>query len=322
MLAFQNRLLRNFRRLLIGGGTLALLLAGVYTLLFPPVCLICAVRPDDRPRVLIIGIDGLTVRALGKGNTREIDKLMETGAYTVEAQVNFPTMSSPNWASLLMGATPQDHLIESNDWRPEDHAGYSFCGGEKGGGWPTLFHLMTEQKREAHTVITHDWVGIMRFVPRSHVTTRRFTLVPWYTHYITRRQLAKEPDLMFVHYDHVDGAGHEHGYDSWQYMRAVAQADDYVGELFADLEGRGLRDKVLVMVVSDHGATRFGHGGDSAEERTVPWILTGPGVKPGRIEGPVRIHDTAATAAQVLGLNVPECWSGRAVHEAFLGKLP
>jgi predicted AlkP superfamily pyrophosphatase or phosphodiesterase len=318
MLAFYGRLLRCFRRGLFAIGVLAGTVPLVYMVLFPPPCLICVVRPEDRPRVLIIGIDGLTVRALGTGNTPVLDRLIKTSAFSLSAQANLPTMSSPNWASHLLGASPREHKIETNDWRPEDHAGQSYCGRAKGEGWPTIFHLMEDQIRGAHTVIVHDWVGILRFVPRSHVDTRRFTLTPWYTQYIAHRQLAKEPDLMFVHFDQADGAGHSFGYDSWQYLRAVAQADGYVGELLADLEARGLRDKTLVMVVSDHGATQRGHGGASPDERTVPWILSGLGVKPGQIEGSVRVHDTAATAAMVLGLTVPDCWTGRAVQEAFV----
>jgi arylsulfatase A-like enzyme len=50
---------------------------------------------------------------------------------------------------------------------------------------------------------------------------------------------------------------------------------------------------------------------------TIPWIAWGTGVKPGRIETPIRTFDTAATTLWLLGVEVPANWAGRPVESAF-----
>ena len=76
-------------------------------------------------------------------------------------------------------------------------------------------------------------------------------------------------------------------------------------------------DSTYVLVTSDHGGTRHGHGKNSLAEIQIPWILAGPGIEPGRITAPVNTYDTAATLAWIFNLEMPSCWTGRPVKTAF-----
>lgn len=59
--------------------------------------------------VVVIGIDGLSPRGIEMADTPHIDALVASGAHTWKARGVFPTKSSPNWASMIMGAGPEQH---------------------------------------------------------------------------------------------------------------------------------------------------------------------------------------------------------------------
>src|SRR6185369_165670 len=66
--------------------------------------------------VLIIGCDGFGSVGFTSSNTPALHKLMREGSYTLHARGVMPTSSSPNWASIIMGAGPEQHGVTSNDW--------------------------------------------------------------------------------------------------------------------------------------------------------------------------------------------------------------
>src|SRR5690606_10205295 len=73
-----------------------------------------------------------------------------------------------------------------------------------------------------------------------------------------------------------------------------------------------------VLVTADHGGHQRGHGSDAPEDRTIPWIAWGGGVKEGRsIKTEIRTTDTAATVLWLLGVAQPTNYSGVPVTEAF-----
>jgi len=55
------------------------------------------------------------------------------------------------------------------------------------------------------------------------------------------------------------------------------------------------------------------HGSPYAYDRAVPLIFWGPGVEPGRIEGPAATVDIAPTLAGLLGLSLPDGLDGRSL---------
>ena len=73
----------------------------------------------------------------------------------------------------------------------------------------------------------------------------------------------------------------------------------------------------MLIITSDHGGHGTTHGSSMPEDMTIPWIVSGPGVKAGKLLTQVYTMDTAATAAYALGLSIPEEWDGVPVYEAF-----
>ncbi len=56
--------------------------------------------------VIVFGIDGLSVDGVNRANTPHLHQLMQESAWTLEARAVMPTLSSPNWSSMIDGAGP------------------------------------------------------------------------------------------------------------------------------------------------------------------------------------------------------------------------
>ena len=286
----------------------------------------CAAQPgpaDGDARVVIIGVDGLSPDGIRQAETPHLDALLKQGAHTMQARAVMPTSSSPNWASMLMAAGPEQHGITSNDWEPDSFALGPVCRGTTV-RFPTIFDELRRQQPRAASAVFHDWDGFGRLVEPEAPDTIADGDGPEATVRTAMQYVrAKKPRLTFIHLDHVDLAGHAHGHGTPAYYAAVAEADRLIGAVMNGLREDGQWQTTTLLLTSDHGGKEKGHGGDSPEEVLIPWILVGPGVRPGvELSAPVDTYDTAATAAYVLGLRPHACWIGKPVRAAFAEASP
>lgn len=269
--------------------------------------------------VVVIGVDGMSPDGVQKAPTPHLNRMIAEGAHSMHARAVLPSSSSPNWASMIMGAGPEQHGITSNDWRLDNHVLSPTATSTPGGHFPTVFHLLKTQRPGAQAVAVYDWDGFGRLFDHADVALAVHEEGPEATAIRAVAELAaRRPAITFVHLDHVDGAGHGQGHGSDAYYEAVVRADTLVGYIRAGIEATGLTDRTLVIVTADHGGLGSGHGGESLAEMEIPWIAVGPGVTPGkRIGDAVDTYDTAATVAYALGLDAPQVWIGRPVRDAF-----
>jgi predicted AlkP superfamily pyrophosphatase or phosphodiesterase len=264
----------------------------------------------------VIGCDGFGSVGFTASNTPVLHGLMSEGCYTLHARGVMPTSSSPNWASMIMGAGPEQHGVTSNEWETNKYQITPVTVGS-GGMFPTIFGTLHQQRPAAYIACVHDWDGFGRLMERQSLnllenvkgspnTARRAAEVI--------RQY--KPAFLFVHFDEVDHAGHEFGWKSAPFYRAVGEVDGLVGSLLAALNEAGIRDKTIVMMTADHGGRGTSHGEPTMEELEIPWIIAGPGIRRGHeISMPVNTYDTAATLADLFQLKAPAAWIGRSVTE-------
>jgi arylsulfatase A-like enzyme len=269
--------------------------------------------------VVVIGVDGLSPDGIRKGETPHLHRLMKIGASTLHARVVMPTVSSPNWASMIMGAGPEQHGVTTNEWELDKFEITPTAVGA-GGMFPTIFSLLRSERPSAKIACFHDWEGFSRLFDRKAANIVEHPKGPVQT---TERAVAclkeQQPDFMFIHLDHVDGAGHDHGHGTPQYYKAVTEADRLIGLIVQGLKDAGMADRTIVLITSDHGGKGKGHGGATMGEIEIPWIIAGPGVVSGKeIMEPVNTYDTAATVAFIFGLTPPKCWIAWPVAAAFL----
>ncbi|MDF9798437.1 putative AlkP superfamily pyrophosphatase or phosphodiesterase [Catalinimonas alkaloidigena] len=269
--------------------------------------------------VVLIGIDGLSPEGILQATTPTFDSLMQEGAYSMTAQAVLPSSSGPNWASMIYGASPEEHAVYNNEWRPKDIGDQVLCNEDSGSMWPSIFRLVREEYQEADLASFHDWPTIGRLIEPGVLNMLADTKGEDRTAEAAASYLFEhEPSLMFVHLDHVDHAGHSQQWGSAEYLHAVEKADHLTNLILDGLRKKGLLEESLIILTSDHGGINTSHGGNTPEETTIPWIISGANVK-GSYEIPddIMTYDTAATIAYVFGIQQPSCWIGRPVISAF-----
>lgn len=284
------------------------------------VFLLCNAQPAAAQieHVVVIGVDGLSSSGLRNAETPVLDKLIQDGAIAWQARTVLPTVSSPNWATIITGAGPEQHGVLSNDWEVDKQV-LTPITQDATKRFPSLFRVIKQQRPGAKLASVYHWDAFGRLYDRAAVDFDRHFSTPDSCVTAFNSYLAQErPTFAFLHLDHVDGAGHQHGHGSAGYLAAIAHADSLIGRVMATINKAGIREKTLLLLVSDHGGINKGHGGTSDEEITVPVLLYGAGVKRGTvITHPTYLYDVAATVAQALKLTLPEACIGRPITQAF-----
>ncbi|NOS69546.1 MAG: alkaline phosphatase [Verrucomicrobia bacterium] len=268
--------------------------------------------------MVVVGVDGLSPDGILHGDAPNLKRLREKGSWTYHARGVMPTSSSPNWASMIMGAGPEQHGVTSNDWETNKFEIAPTVVGP-GGIFPTIFSVLREQKPDSTLGVFHDWDGYGRLLERKMVDVVEDLDGPTNT---VRRAVefikSRKPTFTFIHLDHVDHAGHHDGHGTPAYYASVGVADKLIGEVIAGIQEASMTQDTLVLVTADHGGKDKGHGGATMGEIEIPWIIAGPGVRVGHeIKASVNTYDTAATIAFAFKLKPPQAWIARPVREAF-----
>ena len=282
------------------------------------ICLSLSAFTQDIEHIIVIGIDGMSPDGVKNADTPEMDKLMESGAFTMHARNVLPTSSSPNWASMIMGAGPEQHGITSNDWQPDNHELPPVTKTESG-IFPTIFWVIKDKNPNSEVGAIYQWTDFGRLFEKSAVDhdmtfKNENKTADEAVNYI----IEKKPNFLFVHIDHVDGAGHKFGHGTERYYRGVAKADKLIGSIVSSLTQAGAREKTLIIISADHGGKGTGHGGESLEEVEIPIIISGPGIRKSyEITDATNIYDIASTVAYVFGYEQPQAWIGRPISSVF-----
>ncbi|GAA4319746.1 alkaline phosphatase [Mucilaginibacter gynuensis] len=270
--------------------------------------------------VIVIGIDGLSVNGLLKANAPVMHRMIEEGAFKQNARTVLPSSSSSNWSAMILGAGPEITGITSNDWKP-DAKHMTPVAVNKVGRSPSIYDIIRQQRPQAEQGVVFHWDDYGRLLQKEMVNHYEYAKTETeaaekFADYIT----AKKPTFALLHFDHVDGAGHDKGHMTPEYLQAIAKADSLIGTVLKAIEKAGIKENTMVIIVADHGGINKGHGGESDEEINIPVIYYGKGVKKGyKIQQPVYQYDLAATIAFVFNLKVPYSWTSRPVKAAFTG---
>jgi predicted AlkP superfamily pyrophosphatase or phosphodiesterase len=259
-------------------------------------------------RVLLIGIDGCRPDALRAARAPHLKALADNGAYSYRAQTGDLTVSGSGWSSMLCGVWREKHGVRGNDF-----AGQNF------GEFPHFFRRVRQARPKAYLASAVHWAPIAEQIVRdadlSTTHRRDAEVVRKAIEVLTQH----DPDVLFLHFDEVDGAGHRFGFHPKvpEYLRAIAEADAGVGKVLEALRRRKAyeREDWLILVSTDHGGSDKGHGKNIPEHRTIFLIVSGPSAARGEIEPPPGVVDVAATALEHLGIPIEQRWrwDGRSV---------
>jgi arylsulfatase A-like enzyme len=275
-----------------------------------------AVQSDSASlqHVVVISIDGLRPDAIERYGARTLQQLMQEGRYSLQAQTVLPSKTLPSHTSMLTGVAPEVHGVT---WNTDETASRGFVE------VPTIFAIASAQD-----LGTAAFFGKAKLRHLQVPNTLAFTQAPsrsWAMWSASRTvgdlaaYLGRErPALLFIHIGEPDYAGHTMGWMSYVYGRAVRESDKAVARIIRLADQAFGWDNYTVIVTADHGGSGRSHGGESAHDRMIPWIVWGKGVASGpELPGGIRTEDTAATVLWLLGIEIPGHMEGRPVVRAF-----
>ncbi len=249
-------------------------------------------------KVLIIGIDGLRSDAFRLASTPNLDSLKRDGALTEHAVTDVVARSGPGWTSVLTGVWGWKHGVKDNGF-----------GGYRAGEYPSFLERAAEARPGlvAGAVVNWKPIGVNLFGRHG------FWIAPGDDGAVAEEAAALIgrgiPDILFVHFDGVDHAGHTFGFSPKIpfYLWAVEKIDGYVGDLTKAVRAR-TDEEWLILVTSDHGGHFRHHGDNVPTDRTVFLLANGPGCSRARPTGYRGVVDVAPTAFAFLGLPVDPRW--------------
>lgn len=275
-------------------------------------------QSNKSKRMILIGIDGLSTDGIQCAKTPNLNRLIKDGAFTLKARGVMPTVSAPNWGSMLCGAGPEQHGITNNGWTTRNHTIEPTIA-DKDGYFPSIFTVIRNQIPDAKTAIFYDWKELINLFNGKYISKIEFDSNYKDVYKNAEKYiLDQSPLFTFIYAGYVDEIGHKFQHGSQEYYKSIEDIDYEVGMLLSALDSAGLYETTNFIVVSDHGGVGYGHRGESMAEVQVPWIIEGPGViKNKLIEQPVNSYYTASTIAYLLSLNQPDQWIGKPVLGAF-----
>lgn len=270
--------------------------------------------------VVVIGFDGLSPDGLAHAKTPNFDKIIREGASTMHARAVLPTSSSTNWASMIMGAGPEQHGITSNNWEKNNFVLPTVVKSEDF-IFPTIFNDINKQIPDAEIGAIYHWGGFGRLFEKSAVNYDINTATEDETAKVASTYIKENnPTFTFIHFDHVDHAGHEFGHGTSEYYKSVEKADTLLAEVMEAITSSEMANETLVIITADHGGLGNGHGGETLQEIEIPFIVWGKSVKKNfKLGHPVYQYDNAATVAFALDIKMPLACIGRPVKNAFVG---
>ncbi|MCP3422653.1 alkaline phosphatase family protein [Nocardioides pinisoli] len=238
--------------------------------------------------VVAISVDGLNTDALGKlgrERTPRIHDLMESGASTLNARTEHElTITLPNHTGMVTGrrvaAATGGHGVTWNDDRRRP-ATVQAAAGERvesvftqvsaAGGSTALFASKTK-----FSLWKRSW-------PLSIDTTRIQLDNTRLTRSVRRDLRDHERAFRFVHLSLPDAVGHDHGFMSPRYLKAVEQVDRLVGVIVDAVRSDSeLVGRTAIILTSDHGGLGDGHSDPRRlANYRVAFMVAGPGVVPG-----------------------------------------
>lgn len=226
-------------------------------------CWAGAVLAQERP-VILIGIDGFRADYLERGVTPTLSRLAAEGV-TAEGGMkpSFPTVTFPNFYTLVTGLHPDRHGLINNTMTDAALPGRTFSLGNRtevmdrvwydagepiwvtaeNAGIRTATMFWPGSEAPIRGVRPHYWVPFEQSVSsqaRVNIVLGWMTLPP-----------EERPGLTTLYFDIIDGAGHRFGPDSTEVNEALVQVDAAVALLLEGLAARGIVADLVI--VADHG---------------------------------------------------------------------
>jgi len=247
-------------------------------------------------RVVVVLVDALRYDTSTDATVMPVlNQLRAEGASAV-MHSRPPSFSAPGWTTLLTGTWPD--INDAQQFNPPDEVNVRTF---------TQDDIFAAADRAGLNTAVSGYSWFEQMLANSGVDEGFYTIgednaadedvvaaaLPW---------LTGDYQLILIHIDQVDFAGHHEGGPlSENWTAAASRADTMLGEIAAQLD---LEQDTLI-VISDHGQIdQGGHGGNEPVTMLEPFVAVGAGILPGQYDD-IYMVDVAPTLAILLGTSIP-----------------
>lgn len=222
----------------------------------------------ESPYLILISIDGFRWDYQSLYDTPALDGIAESGVRAEAMRPVYPSLTFPNHYSIATGLQPAQHGIVHNDFPNERrdawyhlwdrssvedrdwyHGEPVWVAAEKSGMVSAAYYFVGTEAAVGGISPTY-WYSFDGAVPGSKRVEK---VIDW-----LQLPAEKRPHMITLYFEDVDDAGHDFGQGSAQLGAAVRLVDANIGRLLNAIDELEIRDKVNVLVVSDHGQSGFG----------------------------------------------------------------
>jgi predicted AlkP superfamily pyrophosphatase or phosphodiesterase len=216
-----------------------------------------------KPYVVLISFDGFKPEYLKRIELPNFQRVMRAGVRSEGMIPVFPSKTFPNHYSIVTGMYAEKHgLVGNGFWDPQRNAGYGMGDtlAVRDGSWYRGEPIWSTAEKQGMVAASYFWVASEATIAGAAPTiaknydgrvpnARRVdSVLAWLALPDDRR-----PHMITLYMSDVDGAGHRYGPLSPQVDTAAWTVDSALGRLLDGLERLAIRDRIYIVLVSDHG---------------------------------------------------------------------
>jgi predicted AlkP superfamily pyrophosphatase or phosphodiesterase len=227
-------------------------------------------RPEhrDEPHVILISLDGFRADYLDRFELPNFRRVVQRGARAEGMVPVFPSLTFPNHYSLVTGLLPERHGIVANSfYDPARRQTYSLGdqASVSDGTWYRGEPIWVTAETQGMVAACFFWPGSEAAIkgvrptfwkPYSGTTPnedRVRGVLEW-----MRLPDERRPHLVTLYFSELDTASHRAPMDSPAIEQAARSLDRTIGMLMDGIDALPIRDRVYLLLTSDHGMVETG----------------------------------------------------------------
>ena len=214
--------------------------------------------------VLLVSFDGFRYDYSDMVDTPNFDRIRDEGVKAESLVPVFPTLTFPNHYSIATGCYSNKHRIISNTFYSKTlekkYSMYdrntvidsSFYGSEP---------IWVTAEKNGLKSASYFWVGseaigktpsiYKNYDSSVSFTSRVDSVISWFN-----LSESKRPDLVLLYFNEPDHTGHMFGPESTEIADMITQTDQLLGYIVKQINTLDIRDKINLIVISDHGMSQ------------------------------------------------------------------
>lgn len=217
----------------------------------------------DKPYLILVSLDGFKPAYLDTFDLPHLRRLTTRGARAAALIPVFPSLTFPNHYSLVTGLHPERHGIVSNTfYDPAFRATYSLSNTTAVGDarWYRGEPIWVTAETQGMVAACFFWPGSeapirgvrptmwRKYDEKVGPAERIRTVVEW-----LRLPAERRPHVITLYFSELDSASHDYPLDSPEIEKAAQSLDQSMGDLVDGIEALPIRDRVYLLLTSDHG---------------------------------------------------------------------